>query len=146
MYFKTLLKVSCFILLCFFAIPAMAQNKTVSGKVTDSKDGSPLIGASVVAKGTSVGAITDINGAFRLSVPASSTTLVISYIGYVSKEVAITSESMNITLDATNNSLNEVLVTGYGTVRKKDLTGAIVKVSSADFVQGVTTDPLQQIQ
>ncbi len=146
MYFKTLLKVSCFILLCFFVIPAMAQNKSVSGKVTDSKDGSPLIGASVVAKGTSVGAITDINGIFKLSVPGSSTTLVVSYIGYVSKEVPIGSETINVTLDPTNNSLNEVLVTGYGTVRKKDATGAIVKVTAADFVQGVTTDPLQQLQ
>ncbi len=146
MYFKTLLKVSCFILLCFFAIPAMAQNKTVSGKVTDSKDGSPLIGASVVAKGTSVGAITDINGIYKLSVPASSTSLVISYIGYVTKEVAITSETVNASLDATNNSLNEVLVTGYGTQRKKDQTGSIVRVGADDFVQGVTTDPLQQLQ
>lgn len=146
MYFKTLLKVSCLILLCFFVMPAMAQNKSVSGKVTDSKDGSPLIGASVVAKGTSVGAITDINGIFKLSVPASSTALVVSYIGYVTKEVPITSEAVNVTLDPTNNSLNEVLVTGYGTVRKKDATGAIVKVTAADFVQGVTTDPLQQLQ
>jgi len=147
MYFKNLLKVSGFLLLvCFFVIPAMAQNKSVSGKVTDSKDGSPLIGASVVAKGSSVGAITDINGAFKLSVPSSATTLVISYIGYVSKEAAITSETINITLDPTNNSLNEVLVVGYGTVRKKDATGAVVKVNSDDFVQGVTTDPLQQLQ
>jgi TonB-linked SusC/RagA family outer membrane protein len=146
MYLKNLLKVSCFILLCFFVIPAMAQNKTVTGKVTDSKDGSALIGASVVAKGSTIGAITDVNGAFKLSVPVSATTLVISYIGYNSKEVVITSSDMNITLDANNNSLNEVLVIGYGTVRKKDATGAVVKVSSDEFVQGVTTDPLQQIQ
>ncbi len=146
MYFKNLLKVSCFILLCFFAIPAMAQNKVISGKVTDSKDGSTLIGASVVAKGSTVGAITDVNGSFKLSVPQSATTLVISYIGYVTKEVPITSETINVTLDPSNNSLNEVLVVGYGTVRKKDQTGAVVKVSSDDFVQGATTDPLQQLQ
>lgn len=146
MYLKNLLKLFCFVLLCFFVLPAMAQNKTITGKVTDSKDGSALIGASVVAKGTTIGTVTDINGTFKLSVPESATTLVISYIGYVTKESPITGSTVNITVDATNNSLNEVLVVGYGTVRKKDATGAVQKVSSADFVQGVTTDPLQQLQ
>ncbi|HEY4326872.1 MAG TPA: SusC/RagA family TonB-linked outer membrane protein [Mucilaginibacter sp.] len=146
MYLKNLLKVSCFILLCFFVIPAMAQNKTVTGKVTDSKDGSTLIGASVVAKGSTIGAITDVNGVFRLSVPANATTLVISYIGYVNKEVAITDGPINITLDQNNSTLSEVLVIGYSTVRKKDATGAVVKVNADEFVKGVTTNPLQQIQ
>ena len=146
MQFKNLLKVSLFSFLCFFMLSAMAQNKTITGKVSDSKDGSPLIGASVTAKGTTIGVITDVNGAYRLSVPESATTLVVTYIGYVNKEVPITAGVTNITLDATNNSLNEVLVVGYGTVRKKDATGAVVKVSSADFVQGVTTDPLQELQ
>jgi TonB-linked SusC/RagA family outer membrane protein len=146
MQFKNLLKVSCLALLCFFVLPAMAQNKTVTGKVTDSKDGSPLIGASVTAKGTTIGAITDINGAFKLSVPQSATTLVISYIGYTTKQTAITDGPMSITLDAAGGQLNEVLVVGYGTVRKKDATGSVVKVTSDDFVQGVTTDPLQQLQ
>jgi len=147
MQFKTLLKVGFVaFLLCFFMLPAMAQNKTVSGKVTDSKDGSPLIGASVVANGSTAGAVTDINGAFRLSVPASATALKVSYIGYVTKLVPITAEVMNISLDANNSSLNEVLVIGYGTQRKQDQTGATVKVTSDDFVQGVTTDPLQQLQ
>jgi TonB-linked SusC/RagA family outer membrane protein len=146
MYFKTLLKVSCFALFCFFALPVMAQNKVVTGKVTDSKDGSPLIGASVAAKGSNIGATTDVNGDFRFSVPASETTLVVTYIGYIRKEVPITTSPLAITLDPTNNSLNEVLVVGYGTVRKKDATGAVVKVNAADFVQGVTTNPLEQLQ
>jgi TonB-dependent starch-binding outer membrane protein SusC len=146
MYFKNLLKVCCLILLCFFVIPAMAQNKTISGKITDSKDGSPLIGASVVAKGSTAGSITDINGAFKLSAPSSTNTLVISYIGYITKEVPASSDVVNVALESNSSTLNEVLVVGYGTVRKKDATGAVVKVTSADFVQGVTTDPLQQLQ
>jgi len=146
MQFKNLLKVSLLALFCFFIVPAMAQNKTITGKVTDSKDGSPLIGASISAKGSTAGAITDINGAFKLSVPASTTTLIVSYIGYVSKEIPVTSDVVNVSLEPNNNALNEVLVVGYGTVRKKDATGAVVKVNSADFVQGVTTDPLQQLQ
>jgi len=146
MQLKNLLKVSCLALFCFFALPALAQNKTVAGKVIDSKDGSPLIGASVVLKGTTTGALTDVNGDFRLSVPASATTLVVTYIGYTRKEFPITASPMTLSMDALNNSLNEVLVVGYGTQRKKDQTGAVVKVSSDDFVQGVTTDPLQQLQ
>jgi TonB-dependent starch-binding outer membrane protein SusC len=146
MHFKNLLKVSCFILLCFIVKPVMAQNIVVTGKVTDSKDGSSLPGVSILAKGTTAGTNTDVNGNFRLSVPSSVTTLVISFVGYERKEVPLTGAPLNIALDAATTTLNEVLVTGYGTVRKKDATGAIVKVSSADFVQGVTTNPLQQLQ
>src|SRR5476651_2582466 len=136
MYFKTLLKVSCFALLFLLGLHAMAQNKVVTGKVTDSKDGSPLIGASVAAKGTNIGTVTDINGNFRLPVPESENTLVVSYIGYIRKEIPITVSPLNITLDANSSSLSEVLVVGYGTVRKKDATGAVVKVTSDNFVQG----------
>jgi iron complex outermembrane receptor protein len=146
MYFKNLLKVSCFILLCFFVLPAAAQNISITGKVTDAKDGSPLTGVSVVAKGSTIGTLTDIDGNFKLSVPPSAKTIVLSYIGYTTKEVAVSAGVINVTLEATNNNLNEVLVVGYGTIRKKDATGAVVKVSADDFVQGVTTDPLQQIQ
>ncbi len=147
MNFKNLLKVSCFIiLLCIFALPVMAQNVVVTGKVTDSKDGSPLPGVSIVGTGSTVGTVTDVNGLFRLSVPSSVTSISVSFVGYNKREVALTGSPLSISLDASNTSLNEVLVVGYGTVRKKDATGAVVKVSSADFVQGVTTNPLQQLQ
>ena len=146
MHLKNLLKVSCLILALFLAIPAMAQNTVVTGKVTDAKDGSSIPGVSVVAKGTTVGTVTDINGNFKLSVPASVKTLTVSFVGYTSKDVALTGGPLNIALETANTSLNEVLVVGYGTVRKKDATGAVVKVSSDDFVQGVTTNPLQQLQ
>jgi TonB-linked SusC/RagA family outer membrane protein len=146
MHFKNLLKVSCFILSFFFVLPAMAQNVSVTGKVTDAKDGSSLPGVSIVAKGTSNGTVTDINGNFKLSLPPSVTVLTVSLVGYFKKDVPISSSPMSITLDATNTSLNEVLVVGYGTVRKKDATGAVVKITSDNFVQGVTTNPLEQIQ
>jgi TonB-linked SusC/RagA family outer membrane protein len=147
MNFKNLLKVSCFIfLLGLFALPVMAQNVVVTGKVTDSKDGSPLPGVSIVATGTTAGTVTDVNGLFKLSVPSSVTSISVSFVGYNRKDVPLTGGPLNISLDATSTSLNEVLVVGYGTVRKKDVTGAVVKVSSADFVQGVTTNPLQQLQ
>src|ERR1700744_750685 len=147
MNFKNLLKVSCFMfLLCLFALPVLAQNVVVTGKVTDSKDGSPIPGVSIVAKGSTAGTVTDVNGTFKLSVPSSVTEISVSFVGYNKKDVTLTGAPLNITLDAASTALNEVLVVGYGTVRKKDATGAVVKVSSTDFVQGVTTNPLQQLQ
>ena len=143
---KQLLKLCLLVFFCFIAGSAWAQNKSITGKVTDEKDGSPLPGVSVVAKGSTTGAVTDINGAFKISVPSSVSTLTVSYTGYGKKDVEITGNVLNITIASTNTALNEVLVVGYGTVRKKDATGAVVKVSSADFVQGVTTNPLSQMQ
>lgn len=133
-------------LLCLFAMPVMAQNVVVTGKVTDSKDGSPIPGVSIVAKGSTAGTVTDVNGLFKLTVPSSVTTISVSFVGYNKKDVLLTGAPLNIGLDASSTSLNEVLVVGYGTQRKKDVTGAVVKVSSADFVQGMTTNPLQQLQ
>lgn len=77
-----------------FAMPALAQDNLVTGKVLDSKDGTAIIGASVLAKGTTIGVSTDANGAFSIKVPASVKTLVISSISYATKEVAITGGSI----------------------------------------------------
>jgi len=146
MQLKNLLKVSCFILLCFFVLVAKGQNATVTGKVTDSKDGSPMPGVSVTVKGTTVGTVTDAQGNFRLSVPSSATTLSLSFLGYNRKDVAITGSPLRITLESASTALSDIVVIGYGTVRRRDVTGAVAKVTSTDFVQGVTTDPLQQLQ
>jgi len=123
-----------------------AQTKTISGTVSDDK-GAPVIGASVVAKGTKSGTSTDAQGAFKLSVPAAATTIVISYVGFTDKEVDVTSSSsVQVSLTPAAGSLSDVVVVGYGTVRKKDVTGAITSISSKDFNAGVITDPMQQIQ
>ena len=147
MYFKNLLKVCGFILMCFFVIPAMAQNKTITGKITDAKDGSPIIGASILAKGTSIGAVTDASGNFKLSIPESVKTLVVTYIGYDRKEVAITGAIINITIEASSTSLTEVTVVsvGYGSQRKKDVTGAVENLSAKNFNQGAITNPVDQL-
>lgn len=123
-----------------------AQTKSISGTVSDDK-GAPIIGASVVAKGTKSGTSTDAAGAFKLSVPSAATTIVVSYVGFADKEVDITSSSIvSVSLTPTAGSLSDVVVVGYGTVRKKDVTGAITSISSKDFNAGVITDPMQQIQ
>lgn len=129
-----------------FAMPALAQDKVVTGKVTDSKDGAVLVGASVLVKGTTLGVSTDANGSFSLKVPASATTLVISSVSHTTIEVPIGSgKNLQIKLEQANNALNEVVVIGYGTARKKDLTGAVSTVSSKDFVKGAITTPEQLI-
>ncbi|MBG9376293.1 SusC/RagA family TonB-linked outer membrane protein [Panacibacter sp. DH6] len=123
-----------------------AQNKTVTGKVSDEK-GSPVAGASVLAKGTSVGTSTDATGSFTLNVPASTNTLVISYVGYVSQEVSVSSATnVAVTLQPESSALNDVVVVGYGTVKKKDLTGAVATVREKDFNKGNFTAPDQLIQ
>jgi TonB-dependent starch-binding outer membrane protein SusC len=123
---------------------SFAQSRTVTGKVSDSK-GEPVPSATVTVKGTSTSTSTAADGSFSLNVPSSANTLVITSVGYDSKEVAI-SDNMSITLEAKNEALNEVVVVGYGTSRKKDLTGAVSKVSAKDFNKGLQISPDQLIQ
>ncbi|AMR31553.1 hypothetical protein A0256_08995 [Mucilaginibacter sp. PAMC 26640] len=126
----------------------MAQNKVITGKVTDAKDGSTLPGVSVVVKGSTTGTNTDANGQFKLSVPETGATLVFSFIGYTSQELAATGAALNVALQSSSTTLSEVVVVsvGYGSQRKKDVTGAVGSISSKDFNQGAIVNPLSQIQ
>ncbi|TMI86905.1 MAG: SusC/RagA family TonB-linked outer membrane protein, partial [Bacteroidetes bacterium] len=145
---KNLLKFSAVILLLCVSQLIMAQDRVVSGKVTDSKDGSPVVGASVQPKGAKTGTATKSDGTFTLSVASNVTTLVISSIGYATQEVSIEGgkTSVEVSFVATGANLNEVVVTGYGTARKRDLTGAVASVKAKDFNQGVITSPDQLLQ
>jgi len=107
----------------------LAQDRTISGVVTDADDGEPLIGVSVLIKGTSTGAVTDIDGKYSISnVPASAKTLVVSYVGYATQEIAITaSNTVNVKLKA-GVELEEVLVVGYSSVKKSDVTASVSEV------------------
>jgi len=133
---------------CLFCVqPVYAQNKTVSGKVTDSKDGSPVAGASVAVKGTKLGTQTNANGEFSISAPATATTLVISSVGFGTKEAAIgDGNAIAVSLSVASNDLNEVVVVGYGTARKRDLTGSVGSVKAKDFNQGIISSPDQLLQ
>ena len=123
-----------------------AQDKTVSGTVGSAEEG-PLPGVNVLVKGTSTGTVTDIEGNYSLSVPASSDTLVFSSIGYANQEVAIGDQTtIDITLGEDIQSLSEVVVIGYGTQEKRDATGAVSSIKSEDFNQGVIVSPEQLIQ
>ena len=117
-------------LLAVISLSVSAQNVTVKGTVTD-KTGETVIGASVVQKGnTSNGTITDIDGNFSLSVP-SNATLVISYVGMTTQEIAVKGQkTINVVLADDAQALEEVVVIGYGTAKKKDLTGSVATVNS----------------
>jgi iron complex outermembrane receptor protein len=125
---------------------AQVQTRPLTGKVTD-ETGSPIPGASVQVKGTSTGASSTADGTFKLNVPGNATTLIISYIGYVRQEVTITGKTeIAVSLKSESTTLTDVVVVGYGTARKKDLTGSVVSIKSADFNKGIVTAPDQLIQ
>ena len=118
---------------------------TVSGKVVD-ENGEGVIGASVIEKGTTNGVVTDFEGNYTLSA-ASNATIVISYIGSTSQEVSVNGRhQINVTLKEDNNVLNEVVVVGYGTQKKGDITSSVGSVKSEDFTQGAINDAGQLIQ
>jgi TonB-dependent starch-binding outer membrane protein SusC len=124
-----------------------AQQKTVTGKVTSDKDGSAISGATVLAKGSTKGTQTAADGAFVLEVPAATKTLVVSAVGSVTEQVTIGADNTaNVSLKVGNEGLTEVVVIGYGTARKKDLTGSVGSVSSKDFNKGLSTSPENLIQ
>lgn len=128
-----------------FSLTALAQQK-VTGKVKDSS-GEPVIGASVIVKGNNtMGTITDFDGNFMLDVPAKS-VLVISYIGYVTQEVPTAGKnSLEIVLKEDTKTLDEVVVIGYGTQRKGDVTSSVASVKADNFVKGAVKDVGQLIQ
>ena len=126
---------------------ALAQEKIITGKISDSKDGTPIVGASVVPKGSTKGASSGSDGTFRITVGDGVSELTISSVGYASQDVNISGKTVvNVTLEPSNLNLNEVIVVGYGSVRKKDVTGSVQSVNSKDFNKGVIISPDQAIQ
>ncbi|MCQ2347701.1 MAG: TonB-dependent receptor [Paludibacteraceae bacterium] len=121
------MKQKIFALLLLFT-PLMVQARTISGTVTD-QTGETIISASVIVKGTTIGTVTDFDGNYSLDVPADAKTLVFSYIGLVTQEVAITQDVINVVLKEDNEVLEEVVVTGYGTTKKRDLVTSVASVS-----------------
>lgn len=133
---KTLIKVFLLLLFSIASTAGIYAQRTVTGTVSD-KNQQPIAGANIVVKGTQTGALTDANGKYTISVPASGATLVISFIGYTSQEVSVgTSSVINVTLQEEISALDEVVVIGYGTQKKSSITGAITTME-AERVQTV---------
>lgn len=125
---------------------ANAQSKTVTGTVTSADDGTSLPGVNIIEKGTSNGTVSDSNGKYSIAVGENS-TLVFSFVGYTSQEVPVGGQtSINPTLQLDVQSLSEVVVVGYGTQEKKELTSAVSSVKAEDFNRGTVNDPAQLLQ
>ncbi|GAB3991658.1 TonB-dependent receptor [Spirosoma daeguense] len=124
-----------------------AQERAISGKVLSSDDNNPLPGVNVTVKGSSRGTTTDANGTYRISIPNDQAVLVFSSVGFVSQEVTVGNRSsIDITIQADNRSLNEVVVVGYGTQKKSQLTGAISSVSAKQITEMPITNIGQAMQ
>ena len=134
---KTMFSAS--LLLCSTA--AMAQSQK-SGVIKDA-NGEPLIGVTVLEQGTSNGTVTDVNGRYTLKTTKPNAKLKVSYIGYESQVIT---PGQSVTLSANDATLNEVVVVGYGTMRRKDVTSSITTVNAKDLDKGVYTDPAQMLQ
>ena len=134
-------------LCCVIALVGLAQTKTITGTVTDGATQEPLQGVTVQVKDGQAGTQTDAEGNFMLNVPtAGTTTLLVNSVGYTAKEVAVTANTLAIQLEREDTELDEVIVVGYGTVKKRDLTGAVASVKSADITAIPTTNVLQSLQ
>jgi iron complex outermembrane receptor protein len=136
-------------LILFFALASAsaiyAQELAITGKVTDATDGSSIPGVTVVVKNTTTGTVTDVDGNFSVKVKMGA-VLVFSYVGYVTQEITITSQkNVNVSLEVGTKSLNEVVVIGYGTVKKQDATGSVSAIDKKDFNQGAISSPQQLI-
>ncbi|OOQ59366.1 SusC/RagA family TonB-linked outer membrane protein [Mucilaginibacter pedocola] len=146
--FKSLLlkgRVLCLLLCCMVSSLVVTAQTKHTGRVIGSDDKLPVVGATVRVKGTTTGTQTDVNGQFSLSVK-NGDVLVISYLGYTTQEVTVSSENIGITLQASNNSLNEVVVTGYASQKKKDLVGAVAVVDVAALNRTPTASIENQLQ
>ena len=137
-------KCSVLLLMLLFPLGVLAQSVTVSGQVTDEA-GEPIIGASVRIPGTSVGVVTDMDGNYSISVPKGK-QLEITYVGY-KKEVIIAKEGkMTVQLKEDSNMLNEVVAIGYGTVKRKDVTGSVSSVGNTELVSVPVASPVEAMQ
>ena len=141
-----LLQVAFFVLpMMLFSLWSFAQTLSVKGTVTDDK-GEPLPGVNVVVKGTTVGSVTDVNGKYQIDASAKS-TLTFSFIGYKSQEVPVANKKeLNIKLILDNSQVDEVVVVGYGTQKKSDISGSVASVSGQEMLRKAPTNIAQGIQ
>jgi TonB-linked SusC/RagA family outer membrane protein len=143
---KNVLKVFLMLLLFVTCTSGIFAQRTVTGTVLDA-DKQPVVGANVVVKGTTIGTMTDVDGKFSINVPSSSSSITVSFIGFVPQDFAVGNNTViNITLESEATTLSEVVVIGYGTLKKSDLTGSISSIKSSDIVNNKSPNVLQALQ
>lgn len=133
-----------FFVMFLFSTSLYAQQKTITGTVTDS-NGDPIVGASVLVKGTTQGAVTNIDGKYTLNVSGDAKVLIFRSIGMASKEIAVSGNTMNVSLSDDQKTLDEVVVIGYGTLKRKDLTGSVSSVSSETLAAVPVSSPTEAL-
>ncbi|MEH3112780.1 SusC/RagA family TonB-linked outer membrane protein [Pedobacter terrae] len=140
-------RISVLAAICLLTINvALAQNITVKGKVVDGGDKTPLPGVSILIKGTQGGTQTDVNGNYSLSVPANA-TLVFNFVGYTAFEQAVNNQTtINVSLASSTQQLEQVVVVGYGTQRKIDVTGSVANVKGEDISKQPSVNPVSALQ
>jgi TonB-linked SusC/RagA family outer membrane protein len=132
--------------LCFISVSSFAQTK-VSGVIKSAKDNEPLIGVNVSEKGTKNATLSDGNGRFSIEVASPNAVLAFSYLGYVLKEVPLQGKAnVNVTMAEDSQSLNEIIVIGYGTVKKSDLTGSVSSIKADELTKGTNINLQQGLQ
>jgi TonB-dependent starch-binding outer membrane protein SusC len=129
---KNLQRASLLFCILFFSFGTWAQNKTITGRVSD-ENGNPILAASVLVKGTTQGVSSGVNGEFTLSIPEGAKTLTVSSTGFVTQDVPVEGGTILVTLVRTSSHLDEVVVVGYGSQKKSNITGAISSVKAADL-------------
>ena len=130
-----------------FALHVYGQQRTIKGQVFDNMTGETMIGVSVQVKGTTTGGITDMDGNFQVSIPSADAVLILSYIGYQTEEVKVGQQSnLTIRMKEDGELLDEIVVIGYGTQKRKDVTTAISSVSTKDLDERPIVSAAQALQ
>lgn len=135
------------LLVCLLlSIQAFAQSQVVTGTVKSSEDGLPLPGVNIIEKGTSNGVVTDMEGTYQIEVPANA-VIVFTYLGFKAQEVEVNGRtSIDVSLESDMEALDDIVVVGYGTQRKEDITSAVASVDSDEFIKGNVNDAGQLLQ
>ncbi len=146
MFSKFAMKACIIFTLLFLSYVSYSQNKTVTGKVTSAIDGTSLPGVTVSTRGSQIGVQTGSDGSYAISIPSQSAVLIFSSVGYVSQEISLKGRTtLDVSMNLFNAALSEVVVIGYGTRQKKDLTGSVTSITEKDFNKGSITTPEQLI-
>jgi TonB-dependent starch-binding outer membrane protein SusC len=120
------------VLTALTSLSVFAQSRTITGRVSSAEEPEGIPGVNVLVKGTTTGAVTDLNGNYRITLPDGGNTLVFSFIGYLRREVAVgNSNNINVSLDTDIKNLSEVVIVGYGTQERRDVTGSVTSINNA---------------
>ena len=140
-------RILLFFVFLILPVSVIVAQRQINGTIMDGVLNEPAIGASVLVEGTSIGTVTDINGAFVLELPSDAEYVLVSMVGYKTERVNIKNTSViQITLLEDVQLMDEVVVTGYGTARKRDITGAIVSVDGSDIKNVPTNNIVSSLQ